>query len=254
MNKNKKVVFITGTPGVGKTTVAEYLNNKLNKKYISKLFKINEIATENDLIQGKDSERGYQIVDIEKLNKKLFEIINNDNIENLNLNNINNKNSNEKNKNNYNLKNNENTKSYDLKNNEKNNENTKSDDLKNNEKNNENIESGDLKISEIAIVEGHLSHLCDNCDKIIVLRLNPEILEKRLEKRDYLKSKIEENLEAESLAVCSVEAFQKHGSKVNEIDTTGMSIEEVASDMQKIIFNEKEFPVGKIDFMDWLIQ
>ncbi|MCL2157046.1 MAG: AAA family ATPase, partial [Methanobrevibacter sp.] len=117
--------------------------------------------------------------------------------------------------------------------------------------NNDSIISDDLKI---AIVEGHLSHLCEHCDKVIVLRLNPKILEKRLEKRDYLKSKIQENLEAESLAVCSVEAFQKHGDIVNEIDTTDMSIEEVATNIEKIISSEKDYPVGKIDFMDWLIR
>jgi adenylate kinase len=187
MNKNKKVIFITGTPGVGKTTVAEYLNKELNEKYDSKLLKINEIATQNNLIQGKDIERGYQIVDIDKLNKKIYEIINNDNF-------------------------------------------------------------------EVLIVEGHLSHLCDHCDKIIVLRLKPKLLEKRLEKRDYSKSKIQENLEAESLAVCSVEAFENHGDIVNEIDTTDMSIEEVVVNIRKIISGEKNFPIGEIDFMDWLMK
>ncbi|MDR2967227.1 MAG: adenylate kinase family protein [Methanobacteriaceae archaeon] len=197
MNKNKKVIFITGTPGVGKTTVATCLNKELSKKYNSKLYKINEISIENDLILGKDSERGYEIVDIDKLNEKLFEIIKKDNIENT---------------------------------------------LSNN-----------LEILEIVIVEGHLSHLCDNCDKVIVLRLDPKSLEKRLKKRDYLESKIQENLEAESLAVCTVEAFQKHGDIVNEIDTTSMSIDEVIGNIKKIIFDEKDFPVGKIDFMDWLM-
>jgi adenylate kinase len=209
MNKNKKIIFITGTPGVGKTTVANYLNEKLRKKYNLKIFKINEIAIENDLIQGEDSEKGYKIVDIDKLNKKLFEIINNDNIEDLNQ------------------------------------------DIKNNK--DINI-SDDLEILEIAIVEGHLSHLCDHCDKVIVLRLNPESLEKRLKKRNYSESKIQENLEAESLAVCTIEAFEKHGDIVNEIDTTDMSIDEVIINIKKIIFDEKDFPAGKIDFMDWLIK
>ena len=99
-----------------------------------------------------------------------------------------------------------------------------------------------------------MSHLCDHCDKVIVLRLNPESLEKRLKKRRYPESKIQENLEAESLAVCTIEAFEKHGDIVNEIDTTDMSIDEVAINIKKIIFNEKDFPVGKTDFMNWLIK
>ena len=208
MSKNKKVIFITGTPGVGKTTVSDYLNKELSKKYDVKIFKINEIAIENDLIQGKDSEKGYKIVDIDKLNKKLFKIVGNDNIEDLNR----------------------------------------------NIKNNKNMGTDELETLEIAIVEGHLSHLCDHCDKVIVLRLDPKSLEKRLKKREYPESKIQENLEAESLAVCTVESFEKHGDIVNEIDTTGMSIDEVVIDIKKVIFNEKDFPVGKTDFMDWLIK
>jgi adenylate kinase len=190
MNKKKKIIFITGTPGVGKTTVADFLNKELSKKYNSKLFKINEIAIENDLIQGKDSEKGYKIINIDKLNKKLFEMTNNDNIENLNYNLINNKN---------------------------------------------NV-FNDLERLEIVIVEGHLCHLCDHCDKVIVLRLDPESLEKRLKKRNYSESKIQENLEAEALAVCTIEAFEKHGDIVNEIDTTGMLIDEIVLNIKKIIF------------------
>ena len=230
MNKNKKVVFITGTPGVGKTTVANYLNNDLSKKYNSKLFKINEIAIENDLIQGKDNERGYKIVDIDRLNKKLFEIINNNHnnyFEDLNYN------------------------EEDIGDLHYNNNNIEN--LNHNIKNKENILSNDLETLELAIVEGHLSHLCDNCDKVIVLRLDPKSLEKRLKKRDYPKSKIQENLEAEALAVCTVESFQNHENIVNEIDTTSMPIDELILNIKKIIFDEAEFPVGKVNFMDWLI-
>jgi adenylate kinase len=51
------------------------------------------------------------------------------------------------------------------------------------------------KVSEIisdsdglTIFEGHLSHLCPGADKVIVLRVRTEILEKRLEARDYSQS------------------------------------------------------------------
>ena len=63
----------------------------------------------------------------------------------------------------------------------------------------------------VLIVEGHLSHLCEGADKMIVLRLNPSILKNRLEERNYSESKIQENLEAEALAVCSAEAYEIYG-------------------------------------------
>ena len=37
---------------------------------------------------------------------------------------------------------------------------------------------------EMLIFEGHLAHLCDGADKVIVLRVKPEILESRLRARD----------------------------------------------------------------------
>ena len=49
---------------------------------------------------------------------------------------------------------------------------------------------------ELIIFEGHLAHLCDGADKVIVLRVRPEILQSRLEARNYSESKIHENLEA----------------------------------------------------------
>lgn len=200
-NINNIILFITGTPGVGKTTIADNLNGILNKKYDSKLIKINELAIENNLIKGKDLEKGYKIVDIDKLSKKLNETID-----------------------------------YFFSN----------DDL-----------------PKIAIVEGHLSHLCNieiNPDntvnhifKVIVLRLNPNILQKRLSARDYSEDKIHENLEAEALGVCSVEAYENHGNNVNEINTTNLEVKDILSLVESILFDEKQFPVGDVDFMQWIL-
>ena len=111
----------------------------------------------------------------------------------------------------------------------------------------------DKPISKLVIVEGHLSHLCSNCDKCIVLRLNPQILEKRLKSRNYSKSKINENLEAEALSVCSAEAYDIHGNLVNEVDTTNKSVDDVTSIVKEIILNDASYPVGNIDFMDWFL-
>ena len=79
---------------------------------------------------------------------------------------------------------------------------------------------------ELIIFEGHLAHLCSGADKIIVLRVHPEILRKRLEERDYSESKIREN---------------------------ELSVDEIVDLIDDVISDKKEFPVGEVDFMEWLI-
>jgi len=72
------------------------------------------------------------------------------------------------------------------------------------------------------VVESHL--LCEMrlpCDKIIVLRCEPGVLEKRLKKRKYPQWKMKENVLAETLDYCLVkteENYQK--SKVLQVDNT----------------------------------
>lgn len=186
-----RIIFISGTPGVGKTTVANKLYNDLNESYNVKLIKINDLAIENNLVIGKNHQKDYKIIDIENLDLLLQKTID---------------------------------------------EFFKID-----------------KLSKIILVEGHLSHLCSNPNKVIILRTNPYILKERLANRDYNSSKVKENLEAESLAVCTVEAFELHGDKVNEIDTSKHSIDNVVSLIKEVISNKKEFPVGNIDFMEWIL-
>ena len=113
------VIFISGTPCTGKTTVAANLNDYLSDSgFDSKLIKINDFAFENDLVLGEDPDKLYKVIDIDGLNECLSDEID------------------------------------------------KSNDC-------------------VLIVEGHLSHLCEGADKMIVLRLNPSILKGRLEERNY---------------------------------------------------------------------
>jgi len=106
------------------------------------------------------------------------------------------------------------------------------------------------KIKENVIIEGHTSHLFP-VDVIIVLRCNPEILKKRLEKRypsNHLK--VQENLEAEILGVITSEAVMKN-KKVYEIDTSEKNIEENVNDILKILKSKTDdFKVGKIDWLE----
>ena len=182
------VIFISGTPCTGKTTVAANLNDYLSDNgFDSKLIKINDFAFEKDLVLGEDPDKFYKVIDIDGLNECLNEEIN-------------------------------------------------------------------QSSNGILIVEGHLSHLCEGADKMIVLRLNPNILKGRLEERNYSASKIQENLEAEALAVCSAEAYEIYGDKTNEIDASDKSVEEIRDFIIAIVTDKMEFPVGSIDFMEWLLE
>lgn len=120
------------------------------------------------------------------------------------------------------------------------------------------IDALDDKVSQLicddlTIFEGHLSHLCHGADKVIVLRVKPEILEDRLKARDYSDSKIRENLEAEALGVCTAEAFELYGENVSEIDVSELSVDEIVELLISVIKGKTDFPVGKIDFMDYLL-
>ncbi|MBO5840871.1 MAG: adenylate kinase family protein [Methanobrevibacter sp.] len=182
------VIFISGTPCTGKTTVASDLNDYLSSNgFHSRLIKVNDFAIENDLVLGEDPDKFYKVIDIDGLNECLNEEIS---------------------------------------------------------------QIG----NSILIVEGHLSHLCEGADKMIVLRLNPAILKNRLEERNYSESKIQENLEAEALAVCSAEAYDLYGEKTNEIDASDKSVEEIRDLVIAIASDNLECPVGSIDFMEWLLE
>ncbi|MDR0912493.1 MAG: AAA family ATPase [Methanobrevibacter sp.] len=196
---------MSGTPGTGKTTIANSLKKELESKYCVEVLSINEIAIDNNLILDFNKEKNYKVIDIDNLNIKLNEIINND-------------------KEQYN--------EFIL-------------------KNTNNVDSIKPKI---LIVEGHITHLLDGCDKLIVLRLNPKILEKRLEKRNYIKEKIQDNLESESLGLCSSEGYELHENKLNEIDTTNKTIDEIIRIAIEIIEDKINLPIGNVDFLDWFLK
>jgi len=88
------------------------------------------------------------------------------------------------------------------------------------------------------VVEGHLSHLLKP-DLTIVLRCNPAVLKERLSERNWSEEKLMENVEAELLDVILVEALEQAG-EVYEIDTTEMSVDEVADAVDSIIKGDEE--------------
>jgi adenylate kinase len=67
----KRVILITGTPCVGKTTTAQALAVKLNADYIN----LTNYAKTNNLTLGEDPDRCTLIIDEEKMQQKLLETI-----------------------------------------------------------------------------------------------------------------------------------------------------------------------------------
>jgi len=66
-----KAILVTGTPGVGKTTIAHKLASKLDALYIS----ITELVKKQKLITGIDENRQTLIADTKKVSKQLQEIL-----------------------------------------------------------------------------------------------------------------------------------------------------------------------------------
>jgi adenylate kinase len=71
MATSKRVILVTGTPCVGKTTISRLLTDKLNALYVN----LTELAVHKNLLLGKDEERNTLIVDEKRLRKKLRQII-----------------------------------------------------------------------------------------------------------------------------------------------------------------------------------
>ena len=67
----KRVILVTGTPCVGKTTIARQLAKKLNAQYIN----LTEFAEKEKLIMDEDKERKTGIINEAKMRKKLLETL-----------------------------------------------------------------------------------------------------------------------------------------------------------------------------------
>lgn len=150
------LVAITGTPGVGKTTVSEILR----KKY--KVIDIHSYAEEHGLFESFDEEAGSYIVDTDRLNDSILS----------------------------------------------------------------------EKFDGTVFLDGHLSHFVD-CDKIIVLRCEPHIIQERLKHRGYDDKKILENVQTEVLDIILAESMES-GIDTYEIDCTGLGPEHIASKIEII--------------------
>ena len=112
-----------------------------------------------------------------------------------------------------------------------------------------------LEDSDCNFFEGNFSHKLDKIDKVIVLRCDPQILEKRLESRNYSKNKVRENLEAEAIGVIYSEAIEIiDKTNVFQIDNSTRKPQETASIIEKYI-NDNIKVEEEIDYsekiLDW---
>ncbi len=106
------------------------------------------------------------------------------------------------------------------------------------------------------ILEGHLAHLINILDVVIILRCHPSELRVRLTNKNWPSDKVQENLEAEALDVITVEAIEKYGEdKTFEIDTTNVKPTEIVKKILRIINGDrKEFKSGNIDWSEEILR
>lgn len=95
------------------------------------------------------------------------------------------------------------------------------------------------KISGNIIMDAHYSHALP-CDLVIAMRCNPGTLIKRMEERGWPAGKIRENVEAEIMEECRMEAVE-NGKPVIELAADGKTPKEAAMEAIEAV---KEFLCG----------
>lgn len=101
------------------------------------------------------------------------------------------------------------------------------------------------------VIEGHYIDLVPNSSVqwVFLLRTHPQNLRDRLSDRDYAEDKITENVEAEVLGVCQLDALDAFGEKkVFEIDTSDLSAPQTASKIETLMKDSPE-----PERFDWMI-
>ncbi|MDH7557761.1 MAG: adenylate kinase family protein [Candidatus Bathyarchaeota archaeon] len=173
---------MTGTPCVGKTSVAHLLTSKLNALYIN----LTELAARENLVLGKDEQRNSIIVDESKMRRKIDEIVKNSAEDNI-------------------------------------------------------------------IIDGHYAVNVapkELITHVFVLRRDPVELHKLMEKCGFSGRKLWENLAAEILDVCLVDALNAlEKRKVCELNVSGKSVEEVVEEILEVLEKRKKCRVGIVDWI-----
>jgi adenylate kinase len=102
------------------------------------------------------------------------------------------------------------------------------------------------------IIDGHYAAAVTpkiQTTHVFVLRRNPKELKAFMENCGFKDQKLWENLSAEILDSCLIEAIQNQEGKVCELDVTGKIVEETVAEIQGVLDGGKGCLSG---FVDWL--
>lgn len=105
------------------------------------------------------------------------------------------------------------------------------------------------------IIDGHYAAAVTPTNlttHVFVLRRNPKELKQLMQKCGFTDAKLWENLSAEILDICLVEAIQMHPDKVCELDVTGKTVEAVASEIIDVLEKNKKCYAGYVDWLSML--
>ena len=181
---NKRVILITGTPCVGKTTTAKQLTKKLNAEYIN----LTDFSKTYNLTLEEDTERQTTIIDEDAMQQKLKETI-------------------------------------------------------------------ETAANDNLIVDGHYAAAVtppEQVTNVFVLRRNPKELKEFMQKCGFNEAKLYENLSAEILDSCLIEAIQTQSGKVCELDVTGKTVEENVTEILEVLDKGKKCYAGIVDWLGML--
>ena len=182
---SKNVFLFTGTPCVGKTTIATRLAEHLDAIYVN----LTDLAKTNGLVLEEDKARNTLIVDEKKMKTKLTKLIQ---------------------------------------------------------------QTAD---KDTVIIDGHYAAAVvpkKLVTKVFVLRRNPKELKVFMQKNEFPQAKMYENLSAEILDVCLIEALKLQKGKVCEVDLSGKTVEFVEAEIITLINEGQMCSVGIVDWLDML--
>lgn len=180
----QQVIMITGTPGVGKTTISQALADQINGKHIN----VSTLVQQEQLITGRDRQRDTLIIDRGLLFHRLQQIIS--------------------------------------------------------------------KQTKPIIIDTH--YTTKSFEKmgislVVVIRLDPDELTKRLRTRMYQESKIFENVAAEILDVCLLDAIQHfEKDRITEINATNRDVQEIIDIIKKTLEGQIKAHTGCVNWLEKL--